>query len=403
MTIENLMQTVGVAKWPARWAAFYDEVMAGFDAHGCPFADPAYYEMTAETYGFPSRYLPCYKKAAASVGENEALSRALALVCRALCDREAFVAEVKEFSPPVAPEGVDDLGYALFMALALGSTAPYTASILQKRKMPPDVIKNALCLMENGIDSYAVRHSGRIGYGIWDWHQRTVDGHLFRIGRLEAEFYTRFVDFATVFQNRETGELKTLAEGVTVHKSGYVLGTAGYTDEAGAWEATLSEEQDGWRGFPFLPDSRIAKTSVFLPRDQWAPVLCPGDPVIGLHIPADGRLSPAGVDAALDEIRAFAAAYFPEYRYRAFTCNSWLMDPQLENMLDPDANIVRFASRFTRLTRKSDGNAVFHFVFLTPEPVPPETLPENTRLHRALKAHYLAGRRIYESYGFFLP
>ena len=403
MTIEELMQSVGVAKWPARWASFYDEVMAGFDAHGCPFADPAYYEQTAKTYGFPTRYLPYYQKAAASVGQNEPLARALALVCRALSDREAFVAEVKEFAPPVAPDGTDDLGYALFMSLALASTVPYTVSILQKRNMPQDVIRQELSAMENGIDSYAVRHGGRIGYTIWDWHQRTVDGHLFRLGRLEGEFYTRFVDFATVFQNKSTGGLTALAQGVTVHKSGRVLGSADCEDEAGSYQATLDETEEGWRGHPFLPNSLIGSEPVFLPRAEWRPVLRPGDPVVGLHIPAEGRLTPADVDASLADIKRFAAAYFPEYRYLAFTCNSWLMDPQLETLLGADANIVRFARRFTRLTRRADGNAVFHFVYLTTGPVPPETLPEDTRLHRALKAHFLAGRHIYESYGFFLP
>ena len=400
MKIEDLMQAVGVEKWPARWQTFFDEVMADFDAHGCPFADPAYYQKIAATYGFPSRYLPQYLQAAASVRQNEPLARALALVCRALTDREAFVAEVKEFSQPVAPDGADDVGYALFMALALGSTVPYTAGLLQKRGMPQDVVTRALALIENGIDSYAARHEGRIGYTIWDWHQRTVDGHLFRVGRLEAEFYTRFVDFATVFR-RKNGDLLALAHGTTVHREGMVLDSAGFEDETGAWEATLTEDQDGWRGFAYRPDSRIDAKPVFLPRGEWEPVLCPGDPVIGLHIPADGRLTPEEVDAALTEIKAFAAAYFPEYRYRAFTCNSWLMDPQLETLLGPDTNIVRFSRRFTRLTRKSDGNAVFYFIFLKSGAVPPETLPENTRLQRALKAHYLAGRRIHESYGFF--
>ena len=69
-----------------------------------------------------------------------------------------------------------------------------------------------------------------------------------------------------------------------------------------------------------------------------------------------------------------------------------------------DANIVRFGKRFRRICGQSAGQAVFYFVYLLPSgPVPADTLPENTRLERAMKAHYQNGKVVYEMFGYFFP
>ena len=47
-------------------------------------------------------------------------------------------------------------------------------------------------------------------------------------------------------------------------------------------------------------------------------------------------------------------------------------------------------------------NGVFNFVFKKPNnDFDIRDLPETTRLERALKAHYLGGKAIYEMYGYF--
>ena len=101
--------------------------------------------------------------------------------------------------------------------------------------------------------------------------------------------------------------------------------------------------------------------------------------------------------------RAFFKQYYPDFKYKAFYCGSWLLDPQLEEMLGAQSNIAKFGRRFSRLTARSGGNAVFGFVFLKPNPaeVILDELPENTRLERALKAHYKSGKAIYELQGYF--
>ena len=54
------------------------------------------------------------------------------------------------------------------------------------------------------------------------------------------------------------------------------------------------------------------------------------------------------------------------------------------------------------MAQKSNGNGVMNFIFFDPDRrIPLADLPEDTRLQRALKQHYLDGRVIYEMFGYF--
>ena len=64
--------------------------------------------------------------------------------------------------------------------------------------------------------------------------------------------------------------------------------------------------------------------------------------------------------------------------------------------------MAKFSARFTPMAQKDDGNGVMNFIFFDPDRrIPLQELPEDTRLQRALKQHYLSGRVIYVTYGYF--
>lgn len=67
---------------------------------------------------------------------------------------------------------------------------------------------------------------------------------------------------------------------------------------------------------------------------------------LGVHIPEDGGLSPALVDASFTEARGFFPRYFADKPADTATCDSWMLDPYLVERL-PDSNIASFARRFT--------------------------------------------------------
>jgi hypothetical protein len=122
-----------------------------------------------------------------------------------------------------------------------------------------------------------------------------------------------------------------------------------------------------------------------------------GNTAIGLHIPDSGPLTPASVTASLDEARAFFPRHFPDEHYTAFSCGSWLLDPQLLEYLPGDSNIARFQRRFElEPYEEPDGLdcdvEVLRFVFRTLT-TPLDKLPRGTVLQRAILDHLMAGRR----------
>jgi hypothetical protein len=113
-----------------------------------------------------------------------------------------------------------------------------------------------------------------------------------------------------------------------------------------------------------------------------------GDGVLDVHIPETGLpLDPAACDASF----ARARDVFPEHH--TAMCHSWLLDPQLADVLPASSNIVRFQRRFELTAEGENGNEdVLRFVFHTFDP-DLDKLDAATTLERALLEHMRAGRQ----------
>ena len=398
VTMEELAQKIGITAFPEYYKDFYDDVMQDFDANGCLYTNPEYYDYLHKTYGVLNSYLKLYKKAAVEIGKNEYLSRALALLCHSLKD-----AEVRSGKKEILelPEKAGDFAYEMFPALAAASEFEIAYNTLKERNLPIDILNKTLQLPENGIPSFKMRHQNRPGYSFLPWFQLAIDSKLFELGRLQYEIFCGFEANACIFRNK-AGEEIALASDLALHKSGFALGSKFFEDAEGSWTANITETTTTFEGYPFDKRGFVSHDMISLPKDEWELMLSPGDPVISIHIPATGSLSPELVDESLQKASEFFRAYYPDYAYKAFVCYSWLMDPQLVDLLGVDTNISKFNMRFQKLTGKSHGNHVFKFVFLKPDMnFTLEELPENTRLERALKKHYLDGKAIYGVAGYF--
>ena len=96
---------------------------------------------------------------------------------------------------------------------------------------------------------------------------------------------------------------------------------------------------------------------------------------------------------------------WPAISPSAFSCGSWLLDPQLREYLPADSNIVRFQQRFELEPYEEpeglDADVeVLRFVFRTLS-TPLDQLPRRTVLQRAVVDHLKAGRHWYWRQGRF--
>ncbi|NLM78272.1 MAG: hypothetical protein GX173_09325 [Ruminococcaceae bacterium] len=400
--LSDLLNELGITKCPARWQTLFPVVMDRFSASGCPpVAEDTLRQADQQFRLFPTR-LPLILRGAALIRQNQALSCYLLLLLAALEDRTAFYAEWDELEQPQAAEGEDPLAFDLLPIYLLPPLLPAAAAVWQARQVPWNIIQRSFSFIEISLKL----HERRVFKPIFDlhdlrWNLNFADNRILRIGRFNMEIKPAFPGRIQVFRHRD-GRLCTLVDDLRLHRSGFALGSPGYTDEDGAYLAVVNDEGTFWQGHAVLKDGRAEEQTTALPKNDWQCVLRRDDPVISVHIPHDDPLTPDICARAYRETQALMRTCYPDFAYKAFICFSWLMDPQLRQLLRPNSNIVRFQERFHPFPSPSSGRGIFRFVFEI-EYERLEDLPENTSLERALKKHYLAGRYIYEPGGFFFP
>lgn len=395
------MARVGCTRYPQRWDRLFEKAMDRYDREGCFAADAAFLDGLEERYGCFAKHGAIYRAAAAQVRQEEDLGRFLTLLSMALADQSHKWEDLRAFTRPHTPAGKTPLGYEMVTGLALCSQLDGAAAHLRKLGLPESVVRQNLTLAVNSADTYIRTHKGQPGFDLLNWAQLYLEGKLFWIDRLEIELFGGFEGRAAVFTNQE-GKWVALARGITLHKSGYALGSVHYEDPEGSWTGELTETAEGWEGYPYLENGAVSGEKCFLSRKDWELLVDRGDPVIRLHIPPTGPLTPELVDRTLYRTEQFLKTYFPDHPRAVYTCASWLMDPQLETLL-PRSNIGAFGRRFAKLTIPNNGRSVFNFVFHKPDmDFSIEELPETTKLEKVLKHHYLDGKAIYAMVGFFI-
>lgn len=130
-----------------------------------------------------------------------------------------------------------------------------------------------------------------------------------------------------------------------------------------------------------------------------------GEPVLNIHIPEDGKLLLEDCRDSLAAAKDFFSRYYPQYGYKGFVCDSWLLDCHNLDFMHPDSNIVQFrslfdavyqtAAPFNEITRRLWGKQTVSKAKI-------ETFPENTDLQKRAKAYLLGGGKTGNGYGFIL-
>ncbi len=221
---------------------------------------------------------------------------------------------------------------------------------------------------------------GDIGSVWWNpgWLS-TIAGGLYRLGRLE--FAPTNWDYPfRVYRHRQTGAALALATaGLRFSDEGTLTGTR-------TWQATLSETGDAVTGTPITSRGVALRRPVRLPGDEWRLTLAPGDTVLDLHVPGEEALTIEALRDALVQAEPFFDSYYPERAFVAYVCDSWLFSPQLEALLGPDSNIVRWQHE-GYLLPGDGGQADFLQFTFGAETIDTVTAPRDTRLRRAVIEH----------------
>ncbi|HWL51642.1 MAG TPA: acyltransferase domain-containing protein [Chthoniobacteraceae bacterium] len=290
----------------------------------------------------------------------------------------------EEVPPPALPRVAPALKLesGLLHAVALLFRLPRLRSEHARRGIPEAVTRATLEDLERWMDAFA-EANGKPGLSEAAWLARHFQGRLLAVGRLQFE-WTLFKLPYRVFRHGDDGTPLVMAT------SGMDCDARGWpADSAPAWQSVLREGDDGWEGHPVDPDKGcLRREPTFLSRDEWQPVLAPGDRVLAVHIPKGGRLPPEAVaDSFRDAARLFPQ-WFPEHRLHAMTCASWMLDPQLKDHLPHGSNLLAFQRHFLPVPIPGATDEQLFERVLGGQ----RTLPENaTSLQRAVLEHVRCG------------
>ena len=131
-------------------------------------------------------------------------------------------------------------------------------------------------------------------------------------------------------------------------------------------------------------------------------VLVSGDPVLFVHIPATGKLDDAACGQSFRQAGEFFPRHFPEYAFKAFVCESWMLDRQLERWLPAKSNLVRFLRRFHPLAIPGATDEQMWERVFGGRVANLATAPRATALQRAMLDHIAAGGQWRKAAGYIL-
>ncbi len=123
------------------------------------------------------------------------------------------------------------------------------------------------------------------------------------------------------------------------------------------------------------------------------------DNVLEIHIPEDGPLTISECEESIAKAKEFFKKYYPEFKYKCFTCHSWLLDETLKDFLKPESNIIKFQNMF-KIVKYEEADNILKYLFTW------DTTRANIKekevtssLSEKVKEHALTGGKFYENVG----
>ncbi len=291
---------------------------------------------------------------------------------------------------------LEDEKYDILPLFSLLYATEEQIATLRLKGVPEDVIASTLNMFENQTQDFLNLY-GHYGISSYvGWMMKFIRCEIIRVGRFNLELCEYSEDF-DVFE--KDGKLAVLPKGVTFHKSGQMLGSAGCEDETDSFVGEITETDDYYEGLTI--ENGIAKNEkTRLYKKDWKKLLTKGDKIISYHIPSGDKLEYEENNRDIKRGKEIIANCFGEVK--CGFCLSWLLDPQIKEIVGKQTNLTAFADRFLRFPIKSEGTDVFDYVFMCSASTPAEDLPEKSSFAKAIKGHLINGGHIWGAGGVML-
>lgn len=264
---------------------------------------------------------------------------------------EAIVAD-----PRLDEAGMKEAG-AFYLTLVIAGIR-YGEKLFKSKKWPIALYYDILPDIKVWTDDYMNNHGA---FGIhWKmavpWLIKHHTGQVLQFGRLQCNSTFNFYNDILVLKNHKDGSFCALLNGEHDFNS---KGLVALADDAVAFRSMKIEGAYGkLTANTVSPLGVVSAKPVTLDLNHWNFVLNPFDHVVNLHIPAIGPLKSEQCDESVKRMLEFFEKYSPEFKPKAFVCDSWLLDPELHHLLPQNSNLLAFQKAGYLLPSFSESDAV---------------------------------------------
>lgn len=400
MKLSNVISQFGLENMPEEWPARWEASLSGYPGeNNIRFIQKDYLHEANDVLKLSGGALQALLEAAEAVAKNEALCM-LVWHCANMLHGAYETAGLPEFRFPVSGRLTGEFN-GLINVLILLSGLDSALKEHRKRGVPPEVTADTFSDLMLWMDHYR-RKYGKWGMEKQAWLINHFSCRLYRLGRLQY-IHRPFYGDIKVFRRRGDRRVLALSEaGITYREDGQVDGTNGIFDKTGPWTSCFSADGRQITSNPISPFGCAVKDTVRLDAAEWDLVLAKGSPVLDMHIPEGGKMSPELCGQSLHMAEEFYRTLFPEKDYHAFTCHTWLFDSQFQELLPPESNIVRFQRNFYLYPALGSDFQTFERVF-GEKPGDLSKAPRDTALRRAILDFAAQGNHMRDAGGFILP
>lgn len=113
---------------------------------------------------------------------------------------------------------------------------------------------------------------------------------------------------------------------------------------------------------------------------------------IAIHIPSDADLRKESISQSLEAFYQFRKTYYPDWENVLLTCHTWMLMPQLKELLGANSNIVAFQNLFEIDAIDYDATWYMQWIFPGVKNID-EFHAETSTLQRNLKKYLSEGKK----------
>ena len=289
-------------------------------------------------------------------------------------------------------QGIASYGF-LYPLVLLQAAFTSILSLFENLALDEQIRRDTLSDISIWVKVYEKHHQGETGLKQVDWISKSCCAKVLRFGRLQYEKGPFMFPYSIYYDTLRQTYRIFANQGVFCDGKGFIV-----DEERSSFTTSYLQTPD------FLIANEVNQTQGCIAEEPTKSylaslvLLCEKDDiVVHMHIPEGEMLTPLSVDNSLSQ----AKTYFSSCPL--FVCASWLLDPELMQVSNPDGNICRFMQRFLKFPIAFDTPQLYERVFdFGCDKACVLSYDSTTSLQKQVQKHLMQGGT-FHTMGGFLP